>query len=105
MKNRCYNCKFFACQDTGYSNYTVEGTDIFCLKKHFEMTEESYSWRGKTEDDDSEFFKRAETCPDFKKEEGIQVNFDVDGETTMEDYNDEAEIYQALKEYYSDGDI
>lgn len=41
--NRCYNCKFWAIQDSGYSNYTVTETTVHCMKKHFEPVEESYS--------------------------------------------------------------
>lgn len=29
----CLGCKFCICQDVGYSNYTVEGTDFLCAKK------------------------------------------------------------------------
>lgn len=28
----CSECKFAIYQDTGYSNYTVEGTDFYCAK-------------------------------------------------------------------------
>jgi len=100
--NRCYNCKFFARQDTGYSNYTVEGTDISCLKKHFETTEESYSWRQSEQnpENDDDFFKQAETCPDFKQNQGSQIHFDVDGEVTLIDYIDDTELYEAAKLYY-----
>lgn len=97
--NRCYNCKFFARQDTGYSNWTVEGTDISCLKNHFETTEESYSWvrNEKKPENDSTFFKQAETCQDYKLGNGLCL--DVDGETTIEDYKEDEELYQAAKEY------
>lgn len=100
MEKRCYNCKFFASQDTGYSNYTVEGTEIYCLKNHFQATEESYSW-GDREDStkDHEFFKQAEKCPDFLQEAGIQAKFDVDREVTNEDFKEDADVYKALIEY------
>jgi hypothetical protein len=29
----CSNCKFCIYQDVGYSNYTVEGTDVYCAKE------------------------------------------------------------------------
>ena len=31
MSKQCDNCKFCVLQDTGYSNYTVEGTDVMCM--------------------------------------------------------------------------
>ena len=30
---KCTECKYCYQQDTGYSNYTVMGTDVSCLKK------------------------------------------------------------------------
>lgn len=72
-----------------------------CLKKHFEALEESYSWRQNMDkpEDDSDFFKQAESCPDFKKEIGTQVSLDVEGETTIEDCKTDMEVYNAAKEY------
>lgn len=100
MENRCYNCKFFAKVDSGYSNYTVTETTIHCLKKHFKPTEESYSWVDHHDSTkDHEFFKRAITCEDFKHETGIQIELDVDGTITIEDFSDDEEVYDAAKEY------
>lgn len=96
MGNRCQNCKFWALQDSGYSNYTVEETTVHCLKNHFEPIEESYSWHN---DPDNEFLKQAENCPDFKHETGVQICYDVDGETTVEDFKDDMEVYNAAIEY------
>ena len=102
--NRCYNCKFWATQDDGYSNWTVMGTTIHCMKKHFEATEESYSWNQNKDnpENDADFFKQAETCPDYKLHEGTQVGFDVDGEITVEDFKEDKEVYEAAKEYFGE---
>lgn len=94
--NRCQNCKFWALWDSGYSNYTVLETTVYCLKKHFEPIEESYSWNNNP---NHEFLKQAETCVDFKKEEGVQITYDVAGYVTIEDYKDDLEVYNAAKEY------
>lgn len=104
MPNRCYNCKFFARQDSGYSNYTTESTEISCLKNHFETTEESYSWRQSEKDpeNDADFFKIAEICPDFKFSEN-QIHLDVDEYGTIEDYKDDPELYEAAKLFYAKG--
>lgn len=97
---RCYNCKFFATQDEGYSNYTVENTSIYCLKKHFGMTYESYSWRDSNDSTkDHEFFKQGETCPDFIQETGTQAGFDVEGEVTNDYFKSDPDVYNALIEY------
>jgi len=100
MENkRCYNCKFFAKADSGYSNYTVMETTIHCLHNHFEPTEESYSWIDRHDSTkDHEFFKRAETCTHFIQSDN-QIHLDVDGETTIEDFKEDTELYNAAKEY------
>lgn len=98
---RCYNCKFWATQDSGYSNWTVMETYVHCLKSKFEPIEESYSWKqdNKNPENDHEFFKQAETCPEFKQETGTQVALDVDGEATIEDFKEDNEVYKAAKSY------
>lgn len=98
--NRCYNCKFWATEDSGYSNYTVTETTVHCLKKQFEPIEESYSWKSyeNNPDNDHEFFKQAEKCEFFK--EGNGIGLDVDGEITVEDYKDDEELYNTAKEYW-----
>lgn len=100
-QKRCYNCKFWATEDSGYSNYTVEETKVHCLKKKFEPIEESYSWEQNTKspENDHEFFKQAESCPEFTIESGMQIRLDVDGEITIEDFKDDAELYDAAKAY------
>lgn len=101
LLKRCYNCKFWATQDEGYSNWTVTETNVHCLKSKFDPIEESYSWKkdNAKPENDHEFFKQAENCDEFKQEEGIQISFDVDGETTIEDFKGDEEVYQAAKEY------
>lgn len=99
---RCYNCKFWATQDSGYSNYTVTETYVHCLKKRFELIEESYSWKmdSKNPENDHDFFKQAESCADFRQEAGVQVALDVDGEVTIEDFKNDSEVYEAAKLYF-----
>ncbi len=98
---RCYNCKFWATDDQGYSNYTVTDTTVHCLKKHFDAVDESYSWNNdsKNPENDHEFYKQAETCIDFKQEIGTQIHLDVDGVITVEDFKEDPEVYEAAKQY------
>ena len=66
-------------------------TYVSCLHEKFEEIEESYSWH---QDPNNDFWKRAETCDNYK--EGDGPSFDVDGEVTNEDYKDDPEIYELL---------
>lgn len=99
--NRCYNCKFWATVDYGYSNYTVIETIVHCLKNHFEPIKESYSWKidNREPENDHEFFKQAVKCNEFVKESGTQINLDVDGKITVEDFKEDLEVYNAAIDY------
>lgn len=67
----CSDCKFCAYQDFGYSNYTVEGTNIHCLLNKFEPYEAGYP---------NEYKKLgvATYCDSFNK--GQHWSLDCDGE-------------------------
>jgi hypothetical protein len=103
---RCYNCKFWATKDHGYSNLTVTETDVHCMKNHFEPIEESYSWNRYEDDPENDhiFFKQAELCPDFIQETGTIVRLDVNGETTIEDFKNDIEVYEAAKLYFANNE-
>lgn len=66
----CNECKFCVFQDHGYSNYTVEGTDISCLAGKFEQYGDGYG--------DDYKIGRATDCEYFN--EGPVWSLDVDGE-------------------------
>lgn len=71
-KKTCGGCKFALLWDTGYSNYTVEGTDFHCMKRlHPDGVFDN--WYG--EDKRLTF---AETC--FGYEGGEPIIMDVEGE-------------------------
>lgn len=91
MPSKCKDCKYFATQESGYSNWTVMESYHTCLKGKFKEVEDSYLWEEK------EFFKQFENCEHFI-ESNNWINFDVDGEITIEDYKDDNEIYNLLKE-------
>lgn len=95
---RCYKCKFFGTIDSGYSVYTVCGTDMICLKNQFEPTEESYSWRNSTDNtQDHEFFKRAESCQFFAESE-TQYYQDAEYDDNIYEIKDE-EVLKAIEIY------
>ncbi len=77
-------------QDNGYSNWTVEGTEVDCLlSKNPDFPSDRYYSKDKSLD-------FANECGGYI--EGDPVHFDVDGETTVEDYKKDDEIYQLLLE-------
>lgn len=84
-------------QDEGYSNYTVLDTVVHCVKNsnQYFPCSESYSWL-KPDSPDYEQLKVAENCKDFSEGEGMQ--FDVDGEITIDDCKDQ-DLKQAIEEY------
>ena len=80
MKKCCTNCKFLYRADNGYSNYTVEGTDIDCLKsknKAFPVDEHAYSVDEKVQKMMN--FK----CEEYSPGKELQVHLDVDREVTF----------------------
>lgn len=102
----CSNCKFLAFKSVGYSNYTVEDTELICLKNVFDSVDESdiRKYDGSLEDRVEAFFvKHASECDIFiDLPKGIyQVSLDVDGETTIEDFQQDPEIYEAAKAYFN----
>lgn len=88
---KCTDCRYHLAQDVGYSNYTVEGTDVYCLlKKNPGLPSDRWY-----EEDPA--LNYANQCDSFK--EGDGVGFDVDGEVTAEDYKSDPEIYELLKKW------
>ena len=73
MENRkCSECAFAIAVDEGYSNYTVEGTSIYCAKElnpgcPFDR------WYG---GDASDAF--AQSCESYKNGEPAEVDVDLD---------------------------
>ncbi len=90
MELDCRSCKYHVTQDGGYSNWTVTEQYVSCLKGKFKGVEDSYGWEEK------KFYKQFDECPHFKN--GYGPSFDVDGEVTIEDYKEDQEIYDLLKE-------
>lgn len=76
----CLDCKFCVQKDYGYSNYTVEGTEVFCGKRLHPDTPFD-RWYG--EEPKLAFAKQ---CEGF--EEGDAIKLDVDGDA-FDDLTDE----------------
>lgn len=82
----CTECKFAVFQDTGYSNWTVMGTDFYCAKKVH------------PNDGFDLFYGQApglefgQTCTE--KEEGEPLSLDVDGESQLYFSDDERLMWE-----------
>jgi hypothetical protein len=95
----CVGCKFLCRQDHGYSNYTVTETEAFCAKSNNPNlpADEPYNWI--LDGSDMWPATNESRCASFVS--GDAAYFDVDGETTAEDYKDDPELYAALKEFFA----
>lgn len=86
----CNDCKYSIIEDYGYSNYTVEGSDIDCLNglnPGFPVD----NWYG-----DSKETKFGATCPAFFAGTGVAVDVDRD-EGELVNYSDDPEIKVLLE--------
>lgn len=72
-------------QDTGYSNWTVEGTDFHCLK----LVHPSMTFDGWYEEEPK--LTHAQECQQFKA--GVHVHVDVD-------YDQRKDFDKPLSDYY-----
>jgi hypothetical protein len=65
---------------------------VYCLKKHFEPQEESYSWELK----DHEFLHKAIACVDFEKGDGIHLDVEYQEEDLKSFDEDLQDLYDKL---------
>ena len=78
IKKQCDECRWCILHDHGYSNYTVEGTDVICTR-FLHPKQEFDRWYGENDKD----LSFAEQCSAFEPGEPFQM--DVDGEWTLND--------------------
>jgi hypothetical protein len=81
MPRTCNDCKLAIYQDYGYSNYTVEGTNLICAGMYQVEFDNFY---GKAEQ-----AKFAEQCEHFVQSVDGPFTMDVDGEWSMQDMTPE----------------
>ncbi|MDD4082373.1 MAG: hypothetical protein PHD05_03200 [Sphaerochaetaceae bacterium] len=89
---RCTSCKYCIEEDYGYSNYTVEGTEINCLLGRNKSFPIDRHYRQELE------IAFAEKCNNYIK--GDPVTIDIEhfyGEPW--EYSDDPEIIELLKEW------
>lgn len=101
-KRRCYNCKFYYRHNRGYSNYTVEETEVNCLRnknKFLHYTPEGYAW----EADDHAYMRVAESCDGYVFGEPLTVDCDEEQmppggkKSLVEYYSNDKDVVDAFK--------
>ena len=95
MSKSCVGCKWLYKHDSGYSNYTVENTDVLCAKdKNPNLpADEPYDWKEEV-DADNWTKTNASRCELYAL--GPTVCLDVDGESGPADYTDDAEVIAVI---------
>lgn len=88
---KCYGCHFMLLRDYGYSDYTVEGTMVECLKKRFEDREEAYDFEEKAMVEQNGYLAAAaEKCADYRTGEPLTLNVDCDCDEEIKNHLSEA---------------
>ena len=88
---KCTDCRYHVTQDTGYSNWTVEGCEIDCLlNKNKQLPCDGWY-------EEAPALDYANECDRYREGEGVE--FDVDWEKTAEDYKEDIEIYLLVKSW------
>jgi hypothetical protein len=93
MNTSCQGCKFLYLQDSGYSNYTVEETEVNCALDLNKDLPARDPWDRKDDPDNwpATMYGR---CNRF--EEGPQVHLDVDGEDSIDAQTEDEEARRAI---------
>lgn len=103
----CAGCKYLIYHDTGYSNYTVEATDLICLRDQNPNlpTEVPYDWN---EDPDKDNWPntRGSRCSHYdRRVNGRAPRFDVDGEECLDQVTDDVETFQLVMDHFGSRSI
>jgi hypothetical protein len=93
----CLNCAYLYCQDTGYSNYTVEDTEARCaLDMNPQLpAPRPWDWNNNPQDDNWPKTKNG-MCWRILEWDGAHAHFDVDGEEGIEQFGLPSEAIEAI---------
>lgn len=93
----CIGCKFLYEQDRGYSNYTVEETEVLCARDRnpnlANVASPMRPWDWNQQDDNWSATKEAR-CELYAP--GKLVGLDVDGEESISSQTDDLEQIEAI---------
>lgn len=96
----CVGCKFLYAQDLGYSNYTVEETEMMCavnLNPNLPATE-PYDWIR-----DRDNWPKTNTSRCDRYAPGTEVRLDVDGEETVAAQTNDPDVIAAIERCSANG--
>lgn len=103
----CAGCEFLYFRDHGYSNYTVENTEVCCaldknpfLVKH--NPDRPYNWRWTADGDSSASdnwpYTNSSRCERYRYTPS-SIELDVDGEVFPDEFEVSAEAIRAVEEH------
>ena len=97
-RNSCADCKSIYMQDVGYSNYTVENTDVICAlnENHYLPATMPYDWVCSSDGNDNWRYTNNSRCEHFAERESDLIHLDVDGNTNVEDFTSDPEVIDAI---------
>ena len=92
----CTTCKFCCQEDYGYSNWTVEGTSLSCLRGLNPQLDglEASAYTAAEKKTMEQVIRFADSCSEYVAGDG--PTFDVDGETNIDHYKDDPDVYALL---------
>jgi hypothetical protein len=85
----CSNCRYSFCIEYGYSNYTVEGSDLYCVADFISRQGVDRFWN------EEPVLQEAETCPWWTKID-VEITFDVDLINNWLDYFDDEDASRRI---------
>lgn len=94
----CAKCKFLYFQDAGYSNYTVESTEVHCAldqNPHLRGVRHDLPYDWDYRQGDNWPVTRDSRCEHYAPTDN-HVHFDVDGDTSIDDFNVGSEAIDAI---------
>lgn len=92
----CVGCKFLYLHDRGWSNWTVEDTEVICAKNLNPNLPANEPWDWDTNESDNWPKTQHSRCGLYTI--GPTVHLDVDGEHTPSDFTDDKEVIAAIME-------
>lgn len=78
-ERRCDECFFCVLKDDGYSNYTVENTEVFCIAGAHPVEDGfDHGWGGREQQPHNYY---AEQCPSYRKHAPVMLDVDAEEAT------------------------
>lgn len=96
--NSCADCKFLYLQDSGYSNWTVEYTEVICaldLNPNL-PADMPYDWEWGSDGQDNWPKTQKSRCPRYAQRDGDFVHLDVDGDVSPQACTTDQEVIDAI---------